>query len=62
MTVVESVMEIKAELKRTSQRKSQSQDNIYQLIFETDNPQVMDLGKLPPDTLFKLTIDIDGNT
>ena len=55
-------MEIKAELKRTSQRKSQSQDNIYQLIFETDNPQVMDLGKLPPNTLFKLKIDIDGNT
>lgn len=62
MTVAESVMDFKAELKKTSQRKSVSNDQTYQLVFETDNPMVMDLGKLPPDTLFKLTIDIDGNT
>jgi len=55
-------MNFKAELKKTSQRKSVSNDQTYQLVFETDNPMVMDLGKLPPDTLFKLTIDIDGNT
>jgi hypothetical protein len=52
-------MQVKAELKKTSQRKSQSSDNIYQLVFETDNPQVMDLGKLPSDTLFNLEIGIN---
>lgn len=47
-----------AELKKTSQRKSVSNDQIYQLVFETDNPMVMDLGKLPSDTLFELEIGI----
>jgi hypothetical protein len=52
-------MEIVAELKRTSQRKSVSNDQTYQLVFETDDPRVMDLGKLPSETLFKLRIEVE---
>lgn len=51
-------MQITAELKETKQSKRVSMDNVYTLKFETDNPLVMDLGKLPPDTVFTLTIDI----
>lgn len=47
-----------AEIKTISQRKTTSLDNIYQTVFVTDNPQVLDLGKLPPDTLIKVTVEI----
>jgi len=52
-------MKIKAELKKTSQRKSASNDQVYQLVFETDNAEVMDLGKYPSDTLFELNINTE---
>ena len=51
-------MELVAELKETKQSKRVSLDNVYTLKFETDNPLVMDLGKLPPDTVFHLIIEI----
>lgn len=51
-------MELIAELKETKQTKRVSLDNVYSLKFETDNPLVMDLGKLPSDTMFKVTIEI----
>lgn len=51
-------MNFNAEIKRTSQRKSASLDNVYQLVLETDNPLILDLGKLPADTLFKITIEV----
>jgi len=51
-------MEFQAELKKTSQTKK-SLDNIYQVVFETNNPLVLDLGKLDPETLFKVKVDID---
>ena len=53
-------MEFEAELKRTSQRKAASLDNVYQVVLETDNPMVLDLGKLPSDTTFIVTIQIEG--
>ena len=49
-----------AELKETKQYKAASADNLYSLRLVTDNPTVMDLGKLPSDTLFKVTVEIDG--
>lgn len=52
-------MEFIAELKRTSQTKKVSLDNEYQILFLTDNPMVMDLGKLASDTRFKVTVDVD---
>lgn len=52
-------MEITAELRETKQTKKVSLDNVYSLRFETDDPRVMDLGKLPPDTIFKVTVEIE---
>ena len=52
-------MKFQAELKKSSQRKSASLDQTYQLVFETNNPMVLDLGKLPFNTIFKIDIDID---
>lgn len=53
-------MNFKAEIKRTSQRKTASLDNVYQIVLETDNPKLLDLGKLAPDTLIKVTIEVDN--
>lgn len=52
-------MEFLAELKTTSQTKKVSLDNEYKIVFLTDNPMVMDLGKLSSDTRFKVTVEID---
>jgi hypothetical protein len=49
-----------AEIKRTSQRKSSSLDNIYQIVLETDNAEILDLGKLPPDIIIRVTVAIDN--
>lgn len=53
-------MEFIAELKQTKQRKAASLDNIYQIVLETDNAEVMDLGKLPADTAFLIKIEVQG--
>ena len=47
-----------AELKETKQYKAASSDNLYSLRLVTDNPMVMDLGKLPSDTVFEITVTI----
>ena len=49
-------MRFAAEVKKTSQRKAASLDNVYQIVLETDNPDILDLGKLPADTLFEVEI------
>lgn len=51
-----SFMKFKAELKNVGQRKSVSLDNIYKVVLETDDPAILDLGKLPADTLFEVEI------
>ena len=51
-------MNFNAEIKKTSQRKAASLDNVYQLVLETDNPLILDLGNLSADTLFKVTIEV----
>jgi hypothetical protein len=53
-------MEFIAEVKRTSQRKAASLDNVYEITFATDNPNILDLGKLSADTIVKITVDIDN--
>lgn len=53
-------MEFIAEIKRTSQRKAASLDNIYQIVLETDNPLLMDLGKLSADTIVKCTLEVQS--
>ena len=55
-------MDFIAEIKRTSQRKSVSGDNVYQLVLETNNPQILDLGKLPADTIFDISVNLNNTT
>lgn len=52
-------MEFMAEIKRTSQRKAASLDNVYQVVLETDNANILDLGKLPSDKIVKVRITHD---
>lgn len=54
-------MNFEAEIIRTSQRKLASNDNQYEIVFRTDNPLIMDLGKLPSDKVFKISVDIDND-
>ena len=53
-------MEFKAEIKKTSQRKAASLDNVYQLVLETDDPTILDLGKLAADTILKVVIEVEN--
>lgn len=48
-----------AEIIRTSQRKLASNDNQYELVLRTENPMILDLGKLPSDTLFTVEITLN---
>lgn len=55
-------MNFAAEIIRTTQRKLVSNDNQYELVLRTDNPLILDLGKLPGDTVVKVEITLDNNT
>jgi len=55
-------MEFNAEIIRTSQRKLASNDNQYELVLRTDNPLILDLGKLPSDNIFKISVTLYNNT
>jgi len=51
-----------AEIKEVKQQKLVSLDNQYSIRLITDNSQILDLGKLPPDQLVKVSIDkYEGN-
>ncbi len=50
-----------AEIKETKQAKKASLDQEYSVRFVTDNPQVLDLGKLPYDTIVKVAITIPSS-
>jgi len=50
-------MTFDAELKETKQAKLVSMDNAYSLKFVTDDPEILELGKLSPDTLFRVTVE-----
>lgn len=47
-----------AEIKRTTQKKMASLDNVYELVLNTDNPELLELGKLPSDTLVNVTVEV----
>lgn len=51
-------MEFTCEVKTTKQRKAASLDNVYQIVLETDNPELLELGKLQPDQLVKATFEV----
>lgn len=50
-------MEFIAELTETKQSKK-ALDNVYKVSFVTDNFMVMDLGKLPSDTVFTVSVEM----
>lgn len=54
------MIQLLMEIRKTSQRKSASGDNVYQLVLECEDDQVMDLGKLPADSLVVVTITQEG--
>ena len=54
-------MEFLAEIIRTSQRKLASTDNQYEIVLRTENPMLMDLGKLPSDKVVKVTIELQDD-
>lgn len=54
-------MDFLAEIIRTSQRKLASNDQQYELVFRTNNPQILDLGKLPSDTMFSVSVNLHNN-
>jgi hypothetical protein len=48
-------------MKNQVKQTKKSLDNVYQIVLETNNPMILDLGKLPPDTLFNVKIDKANN-
>ena len=52
-------MKFRAEIIRTSQRKLASNDNQYEIVFRTENPLILDLGKLQGDSLVNVTIELE---
>lgn len=56
----QSKLVVQAEVKKTQQRKTSSLDNIYQVVLETDNPQLLELGALPSDTILKVTFEVSN--
>ena len=54
------MIQILAEIKKASMRKAASGDSVYQLILECEDDQIMDLGKLPAQTLVVVTISQEG--
>ena len=51
-------MKFIAEIIRTSQRKLASNDNQYEVVLRTENPLILDLGKLQSDTLFDVSVTL----
>ena len=54
-------MQFTAEIIRTSQRKLASNDNQYEIVFRTENPLILDLGKLPSDKLFDIDVTLHNS-
>lgn len=51
-------MNFNAEIIRTSQRKLASNDNQYELVLRTDNPMILDLGKLSSETMISVSVEL----
>lgn len=51
-------MKFEAEIIRTSQRKLASNDNQYEVVFRTENPLILDLGKLRSDQLVSVAVEL----
>lgn len=54
-------MNFEAEIIRTSQRKLASNDNQFEIVLRTENPQILDLGKLPSNQTVKVKIELNDS-
>ena len=54
-------MQFVAEIIRTTQRKLVSNDQQYELVLRTNDPRILDLGKLEASTLFEVDINLQDN-
>jgi hypothetical protein len=52
-------MTFDAEIRETKQYKS-GLDNLYSLKVVTDNPLILDLGKLPSDATITVTVELNA--
>jgi len=51
-------MKFLAEIKQTKQIKKSSLDQEYQILLITNNPDILDLGKLPYETIIEVDIKV----
>lgn len=53
-------LEFVAEIKRTASMKTASLDKEYTVVLMSGDPTVMALGMFPPDTLVRVTIEVEN--
>ena len=47
-----------AEIKQVSSKKTASLDIEYRVVLSTDDPRVLELGKLPADSLVNVEVEV----
>lgn len=50
-------MNFTAEVKKTTSKKTASLDMVYQVVLESNDPTVLQLGFLSANTLIKVTVE-----
>lgn len=55
----EPLLTFSAEIVETKQRKSISLDNVYTLQLRTDDMRIIELAKIAPDSLVRVSISIE---
>lgn len=51
-------MDFQAVRKKVTGKMVSSGDMVYEIVLVTENPMLMDLGKLPSSSLFQVNIDL----
>lgn len=52
-------MEFTAIIRKVSAKHTVVNDKVVELVLQTENPMVLDLGKIPAETLYRITVEID---
>lgn len=53
-------MQFQAEIKEVKSRKTASLDNVYRIVLETNDSNLMTLGMLPADTLVSVSVESEN--
>lgn len=56
----EPIITFLAEIVETKQRKTASLDNVYTLQLRTDDMRIIELAKVPSDSLVKVSIELES--